>query len=137
MKNKARFFASMVVSAALVSGCASSPKSIEPAYVSPTKYQSYTCEQIGAEQISVEQRTVALYRTLKKRRQGDNVKMAVGLVVFWPVLFFLKGNNAKAAEFAQMKGEYEALRTTANGKSCGLQFRPRLEEAGEQGAATS
>lgn len=34
--------------------------------------------------------------------------MGVGLVLFWPALFFLAGDDQKE-ELARLKGEYEAL----------------------------
>ena len=39
--------------------------------------------------------------------------MAFG-ILFWPALFFLEGGDGpEAAEYAQLKGQYEALRTLA------------------------
>ena len=127
MTTKIRTMAGAFVIGAMLAGCASNPKNIEAAYVSPSKYESFSCDQIAAEKISVDQRTQTLYQSLRKRRKGDNAKMAVGLVLFWPALFFLKGNGAKQAEFAQLKGDYYALRTVSNQKTCGVQFRDSFE----------
>jgi len=110
-----------------MTACASSPKKISAAYVSPLKYQNHDCGQIGAEQASIEQRTNTLYHSLKKRNNSDKWMMGVGLVVAWPALLFLKGNNgAQNAEYAQLKGDYEALRTTSITKKCDLSFSPDL-----------
>lgn len=46
--------------------------------------------------------------------------MGVGLVLFWPTLFFLDGNSAQAAEYGKLKGEFAALEQTAIKKNCGL-----------------
>lgn len=47
--------------------------------------------------------------------------MGVGLVLFWPSLFFLEGGDGpEAAEFSQLKGEFEALRQNSVQKECGI-----------------
>lgn len=105
-------------------GCASNPDKIDAAYVSPIKYQNYDCGQIAQEMDYVGQRTTKLYQRLKAERNADNWQMGVGLVLFWPSLFFLEGGDGpEAAEYAQLKGEYEALRTTSVQKKCGIQSR--------------
>ncbi len=42
--------------------------------------------------------------------------MAVGMVLFWPSLFFIKGDGPAAVEFARLQGEMEALEKTAISK---------------------
>ena len=45
--------------------------------------------------------------------------MGVGLVLFWPTLFFLEGGDGpEASEYTQLKGEFEALRTNSVQKKC-------------------
>ena len=47
--------------------------------------------------------------------------MGVGLVLFWPALFFLEGGDGpEAAEYAQLKGDFEALRSASVAKSCSI-----------------
>lgn len=111
----------------LLSACATAPSKIAPAYVSPLKYQSYDCSQIGFEQASIEQKTTQLYHSLKKRNTNDKVMMGVGLFLAWPALLFMKGNNsAQNAEYAQLKGDYEALRSSSVAKKCDLAFASDL-----------
>ena len=43
--------------------------------------------------------------------------------VFWPALFFVKGDDAKTAELARLKGETEAIEQASIRKNCGIQFR--------------
>ena len=102
-------------------GCASNPDKIDAAYVSPLKYQDYDCQQIAMEMDYVGQRTSELYGRLKKERNADNWQMGLGLAVFWPALFFLEGGDGpEATEYAQLKGEYEALRQNSVQKRCGI-----------------
>lgn len=102
-----------------VAGCASSAKSVQPAYVSPMMYESYTCEQLVAESQRIQHRVSAVSGQVDDRASGDRVKMGVGLVLFWPTLFFLKGDGPEAQELARLRGEFEAIEQTYNRKDCG------------------
>jgi hypothetical protein len=123
MNNPVRTGAAALACAALLGACASKPKSIDAAYVTPTKYEDLSCDQIAHERTAVEYRAQILHRTLKKRATGDALKMGVGAALFLPTLFFIKGNGAKAAEFAHLKGDYAALRINAEQRGCGIAFR--------------
>ena len=69
----------------------------------------------------VGQRTTELYTRLKSERKKDNAQMGVGLVLFWPALIFLEGGDGpEAAEYAQLKGNYEALQDNAIQRKCGI-----------------
>ena len=41
-----------------------------------------------------------------------------GLILFWPALFFIGGTKEQEAEYARLKGEYEALDKVAIQKNC-------------------
>ena len=111
----------LILSITLLS-CASSASEIGAAYVSPTKYMNYDCSQINMEKSEVERRVNELYYKVEKRAKNDRAAMGVGMVLFWPSLFFLKGDSPEAAEYAQMKGEYDALRSISVQKKCGTGF---------------
>ena len=67
-------------------------------------------------------RTTTLYQRLKKERNADNWQMGIGLVLFWPTLFFLEGGDGpEAAEYAQLKGDFEALRINSVERKCGIE----------------
>ena len=40
------------------------------------------------------------------------------LILFWPALFFIGGTKEQEAEYARLKGEYEALDKVAIKKNC-------------------
>ena len=104
--------------------CASNPDKIDAAYVSPLKYKDYNCDQLALEMDYVGQRTNKLYQRLKSERNADNWQMGVGLVLFWPSLFFLEGGDGpEATEYAQLKGEFEALRTNSVQRKCGIEAK--------------
>lgn len=114
----------LAAAAALFAGCASNPDKIDSAYVSPLKYQKYDCQQLASEMDYVGQRTTKLHQRLKKERKADNWQMGVGLVLFWPALFFLEGGDGpEAAEYSQLKGEFEALRQVSVEKKCSISSR--------------
>jgi hypothetical protein len=122
MKRIYRAAAAAIVGAAALSACASSPKKIEAAYVSPAKYHALTCEGIALERTAIAHRANVLYHSLKKRSDTDAAKMGVGAVVFLPTLLFLKGDGTAAAEFAHLKGDYTALRINSEDRGCQIAF---------------
>ena len=57
--------------------------------------------------------------------------MGVGLVLFWPAMFMIKGNDEKTAELARVRGEMEAIQQASIEKNCGIKFeapKPAAEE---------
>jgi len=102
------------------SACATAPKDIAPAHVSPYRYGKYTCEEIAMEMEMVGQRTTTLYASLKKRASSDKKKGWLGALLFWPALLLIKGDSPEAAEYSQLRGEYKALEIAATKKKCML-----------------
>ena len=103
----------------VLAACASKPTELATTYVSPLKYKDYNCDQIVTEMDHVSHRTVELYNILDKKASDDSAQMGVGLVLFFPALFFLEGGDGpEAVEYSSLKGEYEALRTSSVQKEC-------------------
>lgn len=72
----------------------------------------------------VGRRVNSMYDQLRREANADAWQTGVGLVLFWPALFFLEGGDGpEAAEYRQLKGEYEALQSVSVAKKCGLEFR--------------
>ena len=60
----------------------------------------------------------ALHYELEEEATDDSAQMGIGLL-FWPLLFFLEGgDDARAEEYALLKGEQEALQNEAVTKKC-------------------
>lgn len=55
---------------------------------------------------------------LDQAANNDAGIMAVGLLLFWPVLFALGGTKQQEAEYSRLKGEYDALEQQAILKKC-------------------
>lgn len=100
-------------------GCATQPDKIQAGSVSSINYGSYDCQRIAMESRRVQERASALHHSLKGEADADEWQMGLGLVLFWPSLFFLEGGDGpQAAEYAQLKGEAEALQKAAVEKRC-------------------
>ena len=113
----------------ILQGCATPPEKIATAHVSPVQYSNYDCEQIAMEMKFVSRRANDLYYDLKDEADTDATQMGVGLVLFWPTLFFLEGgDDARAGEYARLKGEREALEDAATMKKCDVAMMPKFED---------
>ena len=106
-----------------ISGCASSSEEISPSYVSPVAYQNYTCDQLGEEAQRVSQQAAIASGQQDKARTTDAIVTTVGVVVFWPALFFIDGDGPKAAELARLKGQMDAIEGAAILKKCRISFK--------------
>ena len=101
-----------------LSACASKSKNIDSTYVSPLAYQSYNCEQIGQEMSRIGRNLSEISGAQDNTSTKDTVVMTVGLVVFWPSLFFLAAGEDQEGDIARLKGESEALEQSAINKQC-------------------
>lgn len=115
----------------LLLGCATRSKNISASYVSPVEYSHLDCDQIRMELVRVNRRLSDMVTKQDKEATKDAVALGVGLVVFWPALFFMMSSGEKE-EIARLKGTYEALETLAIEKRCG--FADELLEAQRQRA---
>jgi hypothetical protein len=101
-----------------VAGCATASKDIASTYVSPVQYSTYDCAQLAAEAQRIQARVLQLGGRLDQAAQNDAGIMAVGIILFWPVLFALGGTKQQEAEFARLKGEYDAVEQASIAKKC-------------------
>ena len=114
-----------MAAATLLVGFASQPEEIAPQYVSSIQYQDYDCKQLGGEVARVSRRVSELHASLEKTADNDAAQMGVGLILFWPTLFFLEGGDgAQAQEYARLKGERDAIEQISVKKKCGIDFQP-------------
>ncbi len=106
-----------------LAGCASSASNIEAAYVSPMNYESYSCAQLEQEAERVSQRAIEVTGRQNERATRDAVATGVGIVLFWPALFFVRGDGAQAAEVSRLKGEMETIEKVSIRKNCAISFQ--------------
>lgn len=110
-----------------VAGCAKSADKVAASYVSPLAYEQYNCQQIGAEAERIAARVAQTTGAQNRQATNDAVATTVGLVVFWPALFFIGGDDERSYELARLKGEMEAVEKVSIAKSCGIEFRHEPE----------
>jgi len=101
-----------------ISGCASSPENVNTSYVSAFQYDSYSCSQLGQEYARIGAKVSDLTNKQRKDSTKDAVAMGVGLVLFWPALFFLIGAKGNPEELGRLKGECEAIERASIEKNC-------------------
>lgn len=104
-------------------GCASNADSVAPSYVSPIGYEGLSCRKLSMEAKRVGAEAAKLAGVQDKNATNDAVLTAVGVVVFWPVLFFTEGDGQTAAQLAQMKGRMKVIEEVSNRKKCGIKFQ--------------
>lgn len=103
----------------LLNACASSPDEIDAQYVSPAQYNSYNCSQVEQELRLVSSRVQKVSGQQQEESNEDAVATGVGVVLFWPALFFLADDD-REEELSRLKGEYNALEKAAIQKECAV-----------------
>jgi len=103
----------------LIEACAPRAHTIKANYVSPEMYSDYNCKQLNRKLFRVESRMKEVESNLNKEASKDELQTAVGMVLFWPALFFLEGKDTpEAREYGRLKGEQKALEEMAIQKNC-------------------
>jgi hypothetical protein len=102
----------------VLTGCSTASQNITAAYVSPNQYQSYDCGQLAQESTRILVRVKQLGVQLDQAASNDKTIGVVGAVLFWPALFALGGTKQQEAEYARLKGEYEAVSQMQIQKKC-------------------
>lgn len=121
-----RLLLMLVASIAVVVGaCAKRADQISASYISPLQYESYDCRQLGEEAQRVSSRASMVAGTQDEKANKDALAMGVGLIIFWPALFAVGGNDQQTAELARLRGEMEAIEQVSIRKRCGIQFQRR------------
>tara|TARA_B110000971_G_C19815746_1_gene410934 strand:+ start:355 stop:708 length:354 start_codon:yes stop_codon:yes gene_type:complete len=108
----------LLSSALIITACATSSDKIATTYTSSMQYSTYSCDQLSQELVRLNNKKTSLASQIDGESSDDTTLTAVGVVLFWPSLFFLGGNEAQEAEYAKLKGEYEAVEQSAIIKNC-------------------
>lgn len=121
----------------LVNGCASSSKDITGSYVSPLQYEMYSCDQLSMEAQRVSARASQVVGVQDDHATNDAVAVGIGTIIFWPSLFFMKGDGQTAAELARLRGEFEAIEKTSITKNCSFRFQKSITANADQKSIAS
>ena len=96
-----------------LAGCAESPESIAPAYVSTVTYQNWTCEQLGEEEARLNQAYMAAAQQQHNARTNDTW----GVVLLGLPTASLSGENI-APQIANLKGQLTAVHQSQTLRNC-------------------
>lgn len=108
----------MLSACVALGGCATASKDITAAYVSPMQFQSYNCDQLASETQRIQTRVVQIGGRLDTAAANDKAIAGVGVLLFWPALFALGGTKQQEADYARLRGEYDAVQQSAILKKC-------------------
>lgn len=113
IKIQATKLAALGAAIVVMCGCAKSPESISPAYISDVPYRNWSCSQLGQEELRLNEALSVASAQQKKARTNDTV----GVILIGLPVSSLSGDNI-APEIARLKGELEAVNRAANLKNC-------------------
>jgi len=125
---RVRYFVLLTV-AALLSACAKNSSEITATYVSPYQYENFTCPQLADEAQRLSRHAAEVAGVQDQKATNDAVATTVGVIVFWPALFMLKGNDQQTAELARLRGEMEAIEQVSIRKKCRIQFQTQAPKS--------
>lgn len=90
-----------------VSGCATKPEDIAPAYVSTMVYSPYNIEQLRQEEMRLQAALATASAAQREARSNDTL----GVIFLGLPVSSLSGSN-QASNIARLKGELEAVQKT-------------------------
>lgn len=97
----------------LLAGCAKSPESIAPSYISDMNYRELDCKQLAEEDRRLTQALATASAQQKNARSNDTV----GVLLIGLPVSSMSGDNI-APEIARLKGEQDAVRRARLSKRC-------------------
>lgn len=87
---------------------------VEPTYVSPVKYDKYSCTEINKEVKQINKRAFKIAEHLKDVDRANRNIMSIGLIS----LLESATSEDERVELGKLNGEYNALKTVAKQKKC-------------------
>jgi hypothetical protein len=107
-----------LVALSLISACATPPDEIMATPTSTAQYDRMSCRTLGAEQTRIVSSLNVLNASQKQKAKDDAAVMGIGMILFWPALFALKGDKTTAPQLAVAKGQYDAIMSVRSAKGC-------------------
>lgn len=114
----------VLLSAALLGGCAKKANDIQATYQDPRRFDNYLCHQLRDEA----ERTA---RIAGEAFDEQNSKSSVAGVVTVPKSWFRTGDSSDVV-VARAKGDMQAIEQASQRKNCGVLFRPGTDGAPPQ-----
>lgn len=102
-----------------VSGCAASSENHSSPYISPSQFQTYSCDELLREIERIQNRVDELIGKANDATPSkDKWILGADLSLSWAALFALGGTKEQEAEYVQLKSEYDAIQQWAVMKQC-------------------
>ena len=94
----------------LTIGCASNPNNMKGDHSNPAIYYNDECADLDSELLKVNDRIDTLHKKLESKYTNDIWQFWGGLLVLWPLWFFLEfGDHGMADEYKELIGKRTAL----------------------------
>lgn len=97
----------------LLAACAAKPEDIQSAYISPTTYQGWSCQQLQAEAVRIDNALTRASALQTKARSNDTA----GVILLGLPVSSLAGSNV-APQIADLKGRKEVIEQTQVQRNC-------------------
>ena len=102
-----------------LAACATNPDKLASAYVSPTEYNGDSCPSLNIAYARNNSEAAALYKKMKGKSRTNTGAATVGVLLFWPALFFMKGKDAESdSRMAELMGRRTAIETAMDKGNC-------------------
>ncbi len=99
-------------------GCATRSAEVLARPTDPAAYAGWDCGRL-TEQLDIVQHDAVDLAYAVDAQVGNNlIALGIGVAVFWPALLAMRPDGTDAERLAEMKGRYEALRTTLKQQQC-------------------
>lgn len=103
----------------LATGCATRAVDVLAKPTDPATYTSWHCERLFDEIDSVQYQAADVAYAVDSVAGANMVALGLGVMVFWPALLAMQPDGPEAAQLAELKGRFEALRSAAGARACG------------------
>ncbi|MFN3933562.1 hypothetical protein [Parvibaculum sp.] len=114
-----------VAASFVLSGCTQRTAQIQSTYVSPKEYDNYSCDELAKERSAILAKAKEIGDLQEENADADAAFVAGFLLVSMPLLIGTAFTKDRAAEFAALKGKYEAVDRAQYEKRCDVDDETR------------
>ncbi len=109
----------LAAAASCLAGCAIRSGEVKPRPTDPAAYAGWDCERLFEETDAVQHQAADVAYAVDSRAGNNMIALGLGVTVFWPALLAMRPDGPEAAELADLKGRFEALREATRLRACG------------------
>ena len=111
----------MIKSQPHVSGYPQKAFKVKPIYVSPEKYEKYSCKKLRTKIEKISQRATIVSAQLENINARNTAMVVSGPLIVLPTVW--TSTTEVEAELGKLNGEYDALKTVAKQKKCNFAYK--------------